>query len=210
MEGEIFVKAGYTLFLVNHRAVPRFTYPAAIEDVQRAVRFIRYHADEFGNNADKIGAVGGSSGGHLVSMLGVLDGNDNLDDDTPINKMSAKVQCVIARAPPSNFTDGRIGTSFLGVKVRKDTSSIEYKRALAASPIYHLSLDDPPFLLIHGDQDETVPFVLPENMYEKLQEKNVAAKLLKVEGGVHGPGIIHSLGIKKEMLQWMDRHLRGK
>ena len=102
LEGEMFVEAGYTIFSVNHRAVPRFIYPAAVEDVQRAVRFIRYHAEKYGINPDKIGAVGGSSGGHLVCMLSVLDGNEILTDDTPINRMSAKVQCVVARAAPTN------------------------------------------------------------------------------------------------------------
>ena len=68
------VDAGYTVFTVNHRAAPRFRYPAAVEDVQRAVRFIRHHAAEYGVNADRIGATGGSSGGHLALMLGVLDG----------------------------------------------------------------------------------------------------------------------------------------
>src|SRR5258708_2890852 len=71
------VAAGYTVFTVNHRALPRFRYPAAVEDVQRAVRFVRHNASRYGIRADRIGAAGGSSGGHLVSMLGTLDGNGN-------------------------------------------------------------------------------------------------------------------------------------
>lgn len=210
LEGEVFVEAGYTLFSVNHRAVPRYIYPAAVEDVQRAVRFIRYHADKYGINPDRIGAVGGSSGGHLVCMLGVLDGNEILVDDTPINRMSAKVQCVIARAATTNFMVGGIGESFLGVSVREKPSTIEYKRAQEASPIFYVSADDPPFLLVHGDKDPIVPYVLSEDMYKKLQEMNVPAKLITIEGGVHGPGIINSPEVKKELVQWMDRHLKER
>ena len=66
-EAEALLNAGYTLFGINHRAVPRFLYPAAVEDAQRAVRFIRFNADKYDINPDKIGAIGGSSGGHLVS-----------------------------------------------------------------------------------------------------------------------------------------------
>ena len=209
LEGEMFVEAGYTLFSVNHRAVPRFVYPAAVEDVQRAVRFIRYHADKYRINPGKIGAIGGSSGGHLVCMLGVLDGNETLEDDTPVNRMSAKVQCVIARAAPTNFLGGNIGESFLGAQVREQPSTIEYKRAYQASPINHVSTDDPPFLLIHGDKDPVVPYVLSENMYNKLQEMKVEANLITVEGGVHGPGIISSPEIRVKMVQWMDKHLRN-
>lgn len=208
LECEVLVEAGYTVFSINHRALPRFTYPAAVEDAQRAVRFIRYHAETYGINPDKIGAIGGSSGGHLVSMLGVLDGNEIPEDDTPVNRMSAKVQCVIARAAPTNLLVGSIGESFLGLRVRQKTSTIEYKRAKEASPLYHVSEDDPPFLLIHGDEDDVVPFILSEDMYGKLRDMNVPAKLIRVEGGAHGPGIMNAPDVQKEIVQWMDQNLK--
>ena len=68
------VKAGYTIFTINHRAAPRFRYPDPVHDCQRAVRWIRANADTYDINAKRIGAIGGSSAGHLVTMLGVLDG----------------------------------------------------------------------------------------------------------------------------------------
>src|SRR5262249_50679507 len=74
MYGPPLVAAGYTVFSLNHRAAPRFRFPAAVDDVQRAVRFVRHNAAKYGIRPDRIGACGGSSGGHLVSMLGVLDG----------------------------------------------------------------------------------------------------------------------------------------
>lgn len=209
LEGEMFVDAGYTLFSVNHRATPRFVYPAAVEDVQRAVRFIRYHASKFNINPDRIGAVGGSSGGHLVCLLGVLDGNEIPEDDTPINRMSAKVQCVIARAATTDFLNTNIGESFLNVRVKKNPSTIEYKIAQRASPIYHISSDDPPFLLIHGDQDPIVPYVLSKNMHNKLIEMNVVSNLITIRGGAHGPGVINSPEVRKKMVQWMDQHLKN-
>lgn len=216
LEGQALVDAGYTLFSVNHRAVPRFVYPAAVEDVQRAVRFIRFHADEFGINAERMGAIGGSSGGHLVSMLGTLDGNEMLLDETPVNRMSAKVQCVIARAAPTNFlSDNPVGESFIDVRGRelKDSLTMEYKRAKEASPIYHITTDDPPFLLVHGDNDEIVPFGLSEDMYKKLQEVGVATKLIRIEGAGHGPsfpGAINLPDLGKEFVEWMDTYLIGK
>jgi len=210
LEGEIFVEAGYTLFSINHRAAPRFVYPAAVEDAQRAVRFIRYHADQYGINPDKIGVIGGSSGGHLACMLGVLDGSEKLMDETPINKISAKVQCVIARAAPTDLLNNNIGTPLLGFKVRENPATSEYKLAREASPIYHVSEDDPPFLLIHGDLDKVVPIELSQNMFNKLKEMNVVVKLLPVKGGHHGPGLIDSPEIKEIMVQWMDMHLIEK
>ena len=200
----------YTLFSINHRAAPRFLYPAAVEDAQRAVRYIRFHAEKFRINPDKIGAVGGSSGGHLVSLLGVLDGNKNLEDDTPINRMSAKVQCVIARAAPTDFREEAIGDHFLGVRATTKVTSMEYKRRQSASPIYYVSPDDASFLLVHGDQDDIVPYHLSEQMHNKLREVDVAAKLITIEGGVHGPGIVNSPEVQQEFVRWMDQHLIGK
>lgn len=215
LEGTALVAAGYTLFSVNHRAVPRFIYPAAVEDVQRAVRFIRFHAAGYGINPDKIGAIGGSSGGHLVSMLGTLDGNKTPRDDSPINRMSAKVQCVIARAAPTDFRGGNVGESFLGVRGKelKDPATLEYKRAQAASPITHISADDAPILLLHGEQDAIVPIALSENMYAKLQEAGVPAELMRIEGAGHGPsypGATNLPDLGKAYIRWMDQHLRGK
>ena len=216
LEGQALVDAGYTLFSINHRAVPRFIFPAAVEDVQRAVRFIRFHADEYGINAERIGAIGGSSGGHLVSMLGTLDGDEVLLDETPVNRLSAKVQCVIARAAPTNFlSDIPVGESFLGVRGRelKDSLTMEYKRAKEASPISHITPDDPPFLLVHGDKDDIVPFALSEEMYKTLQEAGVPAKLIRIEGAGHGPGFPGAVDLPdlgKEYVEWMDTYLIGK
>jgi len=81
--------AGYTVFSINHRAAPRFRYPAAIEDAQRAVRFVRHHAERFGVESERIGACGGSSGGHLVSLLGTLSGNGDTDDPDAVNRAPA-------------------------------------------------------------------------------------------------------------------------
>ncbi len=210
VEGEMFVEAGYTLFSINHRATPRFGYPSAVEDAQRAVRFIRYHAKKFGINPDRIGAVGGSSGGHLVCMLGVLDGDEVPDDDTPVNRVSAKVQCVIARAATTDFLQGNIGESFLNIRIDKDSTTKEYKIAKEASPIYHVSPDDPPILLIHGDQDPVVPYNLSVNMVNKLREAGVKTDLVTVKGGVHGPGILNAPGVREKMVKWMDQHLKNR
>ena len=86
------LNAGYTLFLINHRSAPRFRYPAAVEDVQRAVRFVRFHAKEYGISAERVGAVGYSSGAHLAALLGLLDGAGNPADLDPVNRVSARVQ----------------------------------------------------------------------------------------------------------------------
>lgn len=217
------VQAGYTVFPINHRAAPRFRYPAAVEDAQRAVRYVRHHAKRFGIHPDRIGAAGGSSGGYLVNLLGVLDGKGDPEDPDPVNRESAKAQCVVARAANSDLIQIPIPSpvaSFMGMVMLRGSlpTSVEYKTYREASPSYHVSKDDAPFLLIHGDADELVPFQHSELMAEALKQAGVAVKLLRIEGGGHaadfrGPGF---RGAKNwpdylgEMVRWFDQHLRTK
>lgn len=100
---ERFAAAGYTVFAINHRQAPRFRYPAPIEDAQRAVRFIRFHASDYGIATDRIGAWGSSSGGHIAELLGTMDGKGEASDSDPVNRLSAKVQTVVAVFAPSDF-----------------------------------------------------------------------------------------------------------
>ncbi len=212
-------EAGYTVFTINHRAIPTFRYPAALEDAQRAVRFIRHNATTYGINPARIGGSGGSSGGHLVSMLGAMDGTGNPDDPDPVNRESAKLQCVVARAAPvdllqmspSNGVD--VLSLFLGVAAGQpmQKNSTEYKIAWTASPINYASPDDPPFLLVHGDADGTVPFRQSEMMEAALKKVGIPVTLIRIEGGGHGetfPGAKTSPDYKAEIVKWFDTHLR--
>ena len=212
------VQRGYTVFTVNHRATPRFHYPAAVEDVQRAVRFVRFHAARFGIDPERIGAIGGSSGGHLVSMLGVLPGHGDARAESEIDRVSAKVQCVVARATPSDFVAGATGSGasslFLGARLRPggDPNSPEMRVARAASPITHVTADDPPLLLIHGDQDDIVPYELSERFRERLVEAGVKTDLIKVSGARHGPsfpGAEQTPEVGRWAGEWFDAHLLG-
>jgi acetyl esterase/lipase len=200
------VGAGYTVFAIDHRAAPRFHYPAAVEDAQRAVRFVRYHAPRYGIDPDRIGAAGGSSGGHLVSMLGVLDGKRDTQDADPINRLSAKVLCVVARAAPSDLVGLQSTGTGATVSSFLDTAS-----ARDASPVNYVSADDPPILLMHGDKDATVPFAQSELMQAALEKAGVPVKLLRVPGGAHGPnfpGATNAPDYLGEMVRWFDRYLR--
>jgi acetyl esterase/lipase len=212
--------AGYTVFQINHRAAPRFRYPAALEDAQRAVRFIRFHAARFGVDPARLGGWGFSSGAHIVALLGVLDGAGDPVDPDPVNRLSAKLQCIVAGALPSDLsrTSGQLGVvaaSFLGNPtfslgpVADDNISL----ARAASPLHHVTPDDPPFLLEHGDADEIVPFAQSELMEEALRRVGVTVRLRRVAGGDHGgprfaaqdPEVRYAA-----IIGWFDEHLRNR
>jgi acetyl esterase/lipase len=212
-------QAGYTVFAITHRATPTFRYPAPLEDAQRAVRFIRYNAAKYGITPARIGGSGGSSGGHLVSMLATMDGTGDPSDPDPVNRESAKLQCITVRAAPIDLL--RMSPSivadvlalFLGARVVESTpkTSVEYKTAWAASPINYVSADAAPFLLVHGDVDRSVPFHQSEMMEAALRKAGVPVKLIRIEGGDHGPtfpGATNPPDYKAEMVKWFDTYLR--
>ncbi len=188
-------RAGYTVFVINHRAAPRYRYPMPLEDSQRAVRFVRHHAARFGVDSESIGGVGGSSGGHLISMLGVLDGAGDSASPDPVERVSAKLQAVFARAAATDLTrfEGRFSSastaSLLGMRLGRNDApgSPEHRTYWEASPAAHVSPDDPPFLLIHGTADDRVPYDRSVEFAARLEADGVRAELITVEGGGHGP-----------------------
>lgn len=215
-------EAGYTVFNINHRAAPRFRHPAHLEDAQRAVRFIRHHADEFGIDPDRIGAMGGSSGAHLVSMLGVMDGKGDPDDPSPINRESSRVQVVVVRAAPTDFRNDAAAPLFGFRDTAGRQGTVEFRQLEEASPVMYVTPDDAPFLLIHGDADPVVPFELSVAMQAALEEAGVSASLVRVQGGGHGPRFEATRIIDGErvrglpqdppdyigaMIGWFDRYL---
>jgi len=203
--------AGYTVFSISHRASPRFHYPAQVEDTQRAVRFVRHNAARFHVRADRIGAVGGSSGGHLVEYLGVA-GDGIADDPDPVNRESAKAQCIVARAAPAVLWRMNV-THFMGMPAPdpKVKNTVEDRAYRAASPITYVSKSSSPMLLIHGDADKTVPFEQSELMEKAMRDAGVPVKLLRIPGGDHGPtfpGAKNPPDYMGEMIRWLDQYLK--
>jgi len=210
------MEAGYTTFAINHRAAPRFTYPDAIEDAQRAVRFVRHHANEYGIRSDRIGALGGSSGGHLALMLGCKPADGDPGSGDPLLRESANVQCVVARAAPSNFLiDDQTSFAFLKSRppVEGDTTSVEYQIHRDASPITHVTDSAPPTLLMHGDKDMSVAYNQAVVMFAAFQKAGVTSDFLTVPGGGHGARF---RGAEEPVpdyvgraVGWMDEHLKA-
>lgn len=212
------IQAGYTVFAIDHRAAPRFHAPAQIEDAQRAVRYVRYHAKQYGLNGARIGAAGYSSGAHLAMLLGLLDGAGNPDDRDPVQRVSARVQCVIGGGTPADLE--HVGnnpaalallSAFLGEPVPADPppNSAVYRRLEQLSPMHFVKQGDPPILLVQGDADELVPYEAALAFQAKLQVAHVPVKLVTVKGGTHNSVVqLQSDEYAGAIVQWMDENLR--
>ncbi len=229
---ERFAADGYTVFAINHRQAPRFRYPAPIEDAQRAVRFVRFHASDYGITSDRIGAWGSSSGGHLVELLGTMDGKGDPSDSDPVNRLSAKVQAVVALFAPADMssmfsTTSRAGTvsALMGFAYQDPTlgppgiarpDDFENRQYRDASPLTHVTADDAPMLLMHGDQDVIVPIKQSVIMESALQQAGVGVKFIRVPGGKHGPNFQLPAGDPRlpdhigEAVRWFDTHLKRR
>ena len=171
---------GYLLVSINYRLYPEGKFPNMIEDVKCAIRFLRAHASEFNLDPNRIAAIGPSAGGHLVSLLGTSDVNAGWDVGEYLDQ-SSRVQAVVAMAPVADLTRSFPNAdieAMRGVGFGEDN-------IVLASPITHVTPDDPPFLLIHGDQDTVVPYEQSQIMYDRLIQTNVPVQLVIVQRAGH-------------------------
>jgi acetyl esterase/lipase len=219
---------GYTVFAVVHGSQPRYTVPEIVQDMNRAVRFIRYHAKDYGIDPDRIGITGASAGGHLSLMLGTAGDNGTANASDPIDRVSSRVQAVACFFPATDFLNyGKAGDakihatdhappyraafdyreldkkSMLWVPITDPNRLEEIARQI--SPVTHVTPDDPPTLIIHGDADRLVPLQQSELIVEKLKKAGVETNLVIKKGAGHG-----WLGLNKDISQladWFDKYL---
>ncbi len=171
---------GYLVASVNYRLYPDAQFPAMIQDVKCAVRFLRAHAAEYNLDPHRVGAVGVSAGGHLVSLLGTTDPGAGWDVGEYLDQ-SSRVQAVIAVAGVMDLSRKFPNAD---IEAMKRVGFGEYN-VVEASPISHVTPDDPPFLLIHGDRDELVPVEQSQLMYDRLIKEHVPAQLVIVQNARH-------------------------
>lgn len=222
------LKRGYTVFCVVHGSQPKFTIQEILEDMHRAVRFIRGNAKKFAIDPDHIGIMGASAGGHLSLMMGTTGGPGDPKATDPIDRLSSAVQAVGAFCPPTDFLNwGKKGNELIDRQLQppftaaQDYQEFDRKRALfvrikdkdklreigrAVSPIYHVKQGSAPALILHGDKDELVPFQQAESMLAKYKEMKVPAKLVVREGAGHVWKTF--LDDVKLIADWFDEHLR--
>jgi acetyl esterase/lipase len=211
--------AGYTVFSVNHRGAPRFHYPAALEDVQRAIRFVRAHAPEYGIDPAHLGGLGGSSGGNLIGLAALRGAPGSGDDADAVNREPATLQAIVLRAAVSDLRGMPTpeGANFVVSYMEFPPGDAVKGLYEAASPITQVGPNSPPTLLIHGDADVLVPFRQSAAMEAALRAAGAPTRLITVPGGAHGvdfgaAGKPHPEwpNYYGETVSWFDRYLRGK
>lgn len=182
---------GFFYVSIDYRLSGQAPFPAQIRDVKAAIRWVRAHADEYNLDPDRIGVYGGSAGGHLSVLAGCTADLPELEGESGWPGYSTRVHAVAAANPPTDLTvsetawpwlyetDGA-GAQFLGGPIRE-----RMELARLASPMSHVSADAPPHLLLHGTDDDIVPFEQARILHNALLRVGVESTLVAFDGIDH-------------------------
>jgi len=228
--GKIVVQRNYAMACISYRFSNEALFPAQIQDVKAAVRWLRKNADKYDLDPNNFGAWGPSSGGHLTALLGTSAGVKELSGTTKNEAFSSAVQAVCAwypltdftKVPPAfeepitNATEDKykdkewyiytvVTHKFLGGPV-----SEKLELSNLANPITHIDSQDPPFLIMHGEKDKVIPISQSVLLADALAEKGIEVELVKKPdwGHYHGRGVDFDPGLIDGAINFFDKHLK--
>lgn len=193
-------EAGFVAATINYRLAPEHRWPAQMEDAQLAVRWLRSKADEYQVERQRIASFGGSAGGHLAAMAGLVNYTWNLSD-APLRRFASRTNCVVDRYGVTDLTqayfeaeDGDGPYDALGLEIFNDlfdgvTPYEDPELYAQASPITHVSADDPPFFITHSVNDQLAPIEFGYLLADALQAVGVEAVVHPFEGVGTGHGV---------------------
>lgn len=211
------VVRGYSFIAITYRLAPEAKFPAMIEDIKCNIRFLRAHAAEYNLDPTRFGILGNSAGGHLAALAALTDERAGFDGAGGYAEQSSRVQAAVDMYGPTDLNASEI------------TAKPEFKRMIQqvfglsdpasdmlwrASPVSHVTPDDPPMLIVHGEQDATVPLLQSQRLYDQLKATGVPTELILVKNGAHGlvpeggdlnPSIDE---VNRRIADFFDRYLR--
>ncbi len=202
-----YAQKGYVTVTLNYRLTGEAPFPACIEDVKCAVRWLRANAEKHNLDPSRIGGYGNSAGAHLVSMLGLAGPETKLEGDGPNQEQSSLIQAVCASATPTDFAlFGRDpGADPKWAESGYDPAEL----SKLSSPITHVKADAPPFLLIHGTADKTVHVKHSDTFEEALKEAGAEdITYLRIDGSGHGVYNEHKAETHLAMEEFFARVLK--
>ena len=178
---------GYAVASINYRFLAHGDFPAQIEDCKAAIRWLRANAKTYNLDGSRIGVMGASAGGHLASLLGVAGDAKDLEGKGGNLDQPSNVQAVVSLFGPLR---------------------IPARNAAKSSVLSYITKDDPPFLLVHGDADKTVPISQSERLTEALKKAGVEVTFVPIEGAGHGGLAFANAEMQAKYLEFFDKHLK--
>lgn len=218
------VNRGYVVASVEYRFSQKAKFPAQIQDCQAAIRWLRAHRDEYHIDADHIGVVGGSAGGHLSALVATSGGKKAFAPIGGNDDQSDRVQCVVNIFGPADFTavmrhaeDDKNVRNIFKFNTPSDpyseligTSLVDNKQKTdAVSPIHYVSNDNPPMLILHGTHDTLVPYAQSVELQAALKAKGVEVWLQTLPGAGHGGSAFGKPAVVNLTQKFFDKYLKG-
>ncbi len=212
------VQAGYAMASTSYRLSGVAPFPAQSHDIKAAIRFLRAHAADYGFDASRIGILGSSAGAHLAALVGVTNGNAELEGNVGGNlEQSSDIDAIVAYYPATNLVSILDQSTPFGLNLRvpaleallggpmEETSEL----ARLASPVLHVDADDPPLFLLHGDQDPQMPINQSHELHGAYKQHGLTAEFEVVHGSPHGGPAFYDAGRNRMVGSFLDAHLRG-
>ncbi len=192
---KVFVENGFAVASLDFRQSTEARFPAQVHDIKAAVRFLRAKASEYGYRGDKFAIAGSSSGGHLAALVGVSNGNKELEGTIGnyLNQ-SSDVQAIVDYFGASNLMTILSQSTPFGLNMRKPAlklllgASPDSVKILAqlASPVMHVDKSDPPLLIFHGEQDPQMPINQSHELEGQYKKSGLDVEFDVVHGAAHG------------------------
>ncbi len=215
---------GYAVASVEYRFSQKAVFPAQIQDCQAAIRWLRAQSRKYNFDAEHVGVVGASAGGHLSALVGTAGGKKAFPPIGGNEDQSDRVQAVCDYYGPANFatvvqqaaddknvknvfkfnTPSDPYSSLIGVSLDADE-----KKTSAVSPVHYVSKDNPPILILHGTHDALVPYAQSEELAAALKAKGAEVWLQKLPGAGHGGPAFGKPAVGALIQNFFDKHLKG-
>jgi molybdenum ABC transporter molybdate-binding protein len=202
---EPLARAGFAWFEINYRLTPKHPYPACIDDVETAIRWVKAHAAEYHLDPHRLALAGESAGGHLVELAAVRP-----DTGTRVDAIVAFYgnSDLLAEERERGGFKGNFGALFPGHTELDDATVALLK---SASALYQVRPGLPPFLLVHGNADKSVPYQRSVDLNARLQAAGVPCDFITIPGGVHGMVYWDQVApdYKERVVAWLQRTLKS-
>ena len=207
----------YVVASIGYRLSDEALWPAQIHDCKAAIKWLKSNADVIRGDSTRIGVIGASAGGHLASMLGTSGGDRTMSGTLGVHlRVDDRVQCVVDLFGPTDLLqmDNQANTD---ARLKHDAPDSPESRLLggplqslpelakSANPITYVTRDDPPFLIIHGTEDDVVPHQQSVMLKESLDDAGIESTLISIAGGGHGGPKFEDIELK--VLSFLDQHL---
>ncbi len=210
----IFVENGIAMASLDFRQSTEAQFPAMVHDIKAAIRFLRANASDYGYRTDRIAISGSSSGDHLAALVGVTNGHPTLEGSVGDHAgQSSDVQAIISYFGASNLTTILNQSTPFGLGVREPALELllgalpdsAEELAELASPVFHVDRNDPPLLLLHGDQDPQMPINQAHELEGAYEQLRLSVSLDVIHGAAHGGRVFYSGDHATDALDFLRR-----